>query len=421
MKLDGKTIKTVKLPPGKTEIIIFDDDLKGFGYRLRGGRRTWIVQYRGQEGGTRRWKLGDAEKLNAAQAREAATKVLAKVTLGQDPRADKAKARRNAAFTMQSVASDYLASKELEMQRGEYRAASFRVTKLYLTGKRYFKSLHSMAISKIGLADVALCLNAIDRNSGNVTAGRARSALSSLFTWAAQQGLMGEYPHNPVIATKRPKNSTPRERVLTDHELAAIWHACKDDDFGKITRLLMLTTCRREEIGGVRRSEIVDGVLTLPAERVKNGHKHKLPLMPMALEIIATIPERVGRDHLFGDRSGRGFTRWDACKAELDERLGDKVAQWTLHDLRRTASTWMHGGDDEDDDENEGNVEPHIVEAVLNHYSGHRSGVAGTYNRAKYKRQIRAALALWADHVRSVVEGRERKVVTFPKTAHETA
>jgi integrase len=407
MILEAKTIKALKLPPGQTDAIFFDDGLKGFGLRLRGGRRTWIAQYRSEEGNTRRLKIGDVEKLDAAEARKAAKKALAKAALGQDPRADKAAARRNAAFTLKSVAADYLASKELELKRGEYRAASLRVTKLYLTGKRYFESLHSMAVSTIGLADVALCLNAIERNSGSVTAGRARSALSSLFTWAAQQGLMGENPHNPVIASKRPKDSTPRERVLRDHELAAIWRACNDDDYGRITRLLMLTACRREEIGGLRRSEIVDDVLTLPAERVKNGHEHKLPLLPMAAEIIATIPERVGRDHLFGDRSGRGFTHWAARKAELDERLGDKVAAWTPHDLRRSAATWMYEHD----------VEPHHVEAVLNHFGGHRSGVAGVYNRSKYALQIRNALARWNDHVQSIVEGGERKIVPLPASA----
>jgi integrase len=405
MILDKDTIKTLKLPPGQSDTIFFDDGLKGFGLRLRGDRRTWVAQYRTHEGRTRRLKIGDVEKLNPVQARGAAAKVLAKVTLGEDPQADKAKARRNAAFTLKSVAADYLASKRLELERGEYRAASFRVTKLYLTGERYFEPLHSMAVSKIGLADVARCLNAIELNSGSVTAGRARSALSSLFTWAAQQGLMGENPHNPVIASKRPKDSTPRKRVLKDAELAAIWHACGDDDYGKITRLLMLTACRREEIGGLRWSEIVDGVLTLPAERVKNGYEHKLPLLPMALEIIGTVPKRVGRDHLFGDRSGRGFTHWAARKAELDERLGDKVAQWGLHDLRRSAATWMYGND----------VEPHHVEAVLNHFSGHRSGVAGTYNRARYERQIRNALARWNDHVQSIVEGAEPKVINFAR------
>src|SRR5258708_35498408 len=100
MILDAKTIKTLKLPPGKSDAIFFDDGLKGFGLRLRGDRRTWIAQYRIEDGNTRRLKIGDVEKLNAVQARDAAAKVLAKVTLGEDPRADKAKARRNAAFTL---------------------------------------------------------------------------------------------------------------------------------------------------------------------------------------------------------------------------------------------------------------------------------------------------------------------------------
>ena len=65
------------------------------------------------------------------------------------------------------------------------------------------------------------------------------------------------------------------------------------------------------------------------------------------------------------------------------------MAPWTLHDLRRTESTRMH----------ELGVEPHIVEACLNHVSGHRAGVAGTYNRAAYKSQKAAALDLWAHHI----------------------
>jgi hypothetical protein len=65
-------------------------------------------------------------------------------------------------------------------------------------------------------------------------------------------------------------------------------------------------------------------------------------------------------------------------------------------------------------------VQPHIIEAVLNHYSGHRRGVAGVYNRSPYEREVRAALALWADHVASLVGG-ERKIVPFSQMAHESA
>lgn len=416
MKLDADAIKTFELPPGQTDAIFFDDDLKGFGIRLRGDggglHRTWIAQYRAN-GRTRRSKIGDVEKLNAAEARKAAKKVLAKVVLGNDPQAEKVKARL-AARTLRSVADEYLEMKKFEVEKGEYRASSYRVCKLYLTGKAYFGPLHTTTITEISLMDVATRLNAITRNNGSVTSGRARSALSSVFTWAMQQGLMGERPNNPVIGTKKPDDAKSRERVLADAELAAIWRGCHDDDFGRITRLLMLTACRRDEVGGLRWSEIdlEGGSLTLPAARVKNKHAHKLPLMPMALSIIGTVPKRVGRDHLFGDRSDVGFTHWSARKADLDARLGDKVGEWRLHDLRRTVATWMAG---------DGDVEPHIIEAVLNHYSGHRSGVAGTYNRARYERQIRAAMALWNDHVRSIVEGGERKIVVFPKTAHETA
>jgi integrase len=395
IQLDDQTVATLKLKDGKTDKIWFDDKLIGFGIRMRsdGGRprRTWIAQYRAK-GRTRRLKIGDAEKLNAEQARTKALAALWKVADGKDPQSEKEEARKIAARTLKSVAEEYLAMKKLEVEKGKYRPASYRVTRLYLTGKAYFGPLHSTTISEISLMDIATRLNAITRNNGSVTSGRARSALSSVFTWAMQQGLMGAHPNNPVAATKKPEDSKSRERVLTDAELAAVWRACRDDDYGRITRLLLLTGCRREEIGGLRWSEIdlETGVLTLPATRVKNKHEHKLPLLPMALSIIGAVPERVGRDHLFGDRSDVGFTHWSARKADLDGRLGDKVAQWGLHDLRRSVATWMAG---------HGDVEPHIIEAVLNHYSGHRSGVAGVYNRSRYERQIRAALAVWTDHV----------------------
>jgi hypothetical protein len=72
-----------------------------------------------------------------------------------------------------------------------------------------------------------------------------------------------------------------------------------------------------------------------------------------------------------------------------------------LHDLRRSVATHMA----------ELGVQPHIVEAVLNHVSGHKAGVAGIYNKAAYEREKRQALAIWADHVMAAVEGRASNVV----------
>jgi integrase len=192
--------------------------------------------------------------------------------------------------------------------------------------------------------------------------------------------------------------------VLSDVELAAIWRGCGDDDFGRITRLLILMPSRRSEIGGIRWSSEIEplerGLWTLPAERSKNGRAHTLPLMPMALDIIKAVPKMVSRDYLFGAR-GDGYTRWADGKAALDKRSG--VTGWVLHDIRRTVATRMA----------DLGVQPHIIEQILNHVSGHKAGPAGIYNRSTYDREVRAALALWHDRVRTLIEGGERKLVPY--------
>jgi integrase len=348
-----------------------------------------------------RLKIGNFATLTFEQARAEAKRVLGRVALGEDPMAKRRAQRLGGARTQRAVIDDYLAMKQATL-----RPASLRGARLYLLGG-YFKPLHASAITDIARADVALRLNAIIRDSGPITARAARAALSTFFTWAMKQGIV---EGNPVIGTEDPGPGESRERVLKDAELAAIWRACGEDDYGKIIRLLMLTGCRRNEIGGLRQNEIDrdSATITLPADRVKNAHTHTLPLLPLAQRIIDSVAERTGRDSLFGDRSAAGFTAWSAAKAELDKRLGSKVAAWRLHDLRRTAATWLA---------EHGNIEPHIIEATLNHYSGHRAGVAGTYNRAPYERQIKNALSVWADHLQSIISGGKRKIVPFPQTS----
>jgi integrase len=415
IELNRTTVASLKLAAGKTDQIIFDADERGFGFRLRRDgarlRRSWIVQYRFR-GRTRRFKIGDYPTVTAETARKKAKTILAQVHLGQDPQSDKEADRANGSRTLRTVATEYLEMKALEVERGKYRASSLRVARLYLTGTAYFGPLHSHAVTDITVADIASRLNAINRNSGTSTAGCARSHLSSMFAWAMRQGFMGPNPHNPTSVTENPDDGSSRDRVLRDTEMAAIWRASGNDEFGKIVKLLMLTACRRVEIGGLRWSEIDQeaGTITLPKTRTKNKHEHTLPLTPVAAQIIESIPQRVDRDHLFGERSVSGFTDWDGQKHHLDARL--KLIDWRLHDLRRSVATWMA---------EHGNIEPHIIEAILNHYSGHRSGVAGVYNRATYARQIRVALNLWDDHIRSLIEGGERKVLAFPQAAQESA
>ena len=209
--------------------------------------------------------------------------------------------------------------------------------------------------------------------------------------------------------TNNPGAGTPsRERVLSDDELKQIWQACGDDDFGRIVKLLLLTACRRIEIGGLLWHEInfTTGMLTIPGERTKNGRALVLPLPEAALTILHSCPRRDDRDYVFGREKGGAFSSWSYSTNRLNDQItiknGTPLAHWTLHDLRRTAATRLH---------DDLNCQPHIVEAVLGHYSGHRRGPAGVYNRATYTREIAVALAHWASHLLAIVEGRKQKIV----------
>jgi integrase len=400
MKLTARTITALALPVGKNDYCWWDDEIAGFGYRARvgaGGKmlKSWILQYK-HAGSTRRLLIGSVAALGAEQARAEARKARAKVELGHDPQGDKVERRDKDRHTMRGVIEQYLAAK-----KSAVRPRTFVEISRYLT--EHFKSLHNSPIDTVTRRDVAARLVAIKNTSGAATAGAARNALSAMFAWAMGEGLAES---NPVIGTNRPETNGARERVLSDDELARVWAACDDgSEHSAVVKLLILTACRRAEIGDLCWTWFPPDMssLTIPAAHSKNGRPHTLPVMPMMREIIDTVPHLANRDQLFGERS-HGFTRWH-CKAELDQRSG--VTGWTLHDLRRTVATRMA----------DLGVQPHVIEAVLNHQSGSKRGVAGIYNRSSYTNEVRNALALWADHIRSLVEGGKRKVLTFPQTA----
>jgi integrase len=237
------------------------------------------------------------------------------------------------------------------------------------------------------------------------------------------EGLAGA---NPVIGTNK-REERARNRVLDDElhakddELATIWSALGDDQHSDIVRLLLLTGQRKNEIAALRWSEIdLDrSVIFLPGDRVKNGRPHRIPMSAPVRQILERQKRIEGRDLVFGHGEGP-FAGWRKCKERLDEHTLEirksaatkagrdpktvkPLDHWVLHDLRRTTVTGMA----------DIGIEPHIVEAVVNHASGHKGGIAGTYNYATCEPQKADALVRWADHVLAIVEGRERKILSF--------
>jgi integrase len=260
-----------------------------------------------------------------------------------------------------------------------------------------WKPLHTMPLTKVDRRTIAKRLSELVTTNGPATADRARAVLSAFFTWAMREGLVEA---NPVAATNRPCDGKGRERVLSNAELAKIWYAAGDDPYGTIIKLLILTGQRREEIGGLRWSEIdfATRLIRLPAGRVKNGRPHDVPLSDPAITLLRAVPVMAGRDFVFGSGAS-GFSGFSIPKRALDVRAA--ISPWVLHDLRRSCATHMA----------EIGIAPHIVEAVLNHVSGHKAGIAGIYNRAAYEREKRPALDLWAEHVTALVEDRTTNVV----------
>jgi integrase len=266
--------------------------------------------------------------------------------------------------------------------------------------------------ASIDLADIEAVIDearhqgvpGITAQNKKASEARARSlhtALSSLFRWAKKKKLVAV---NPCIGLERPDPAKVRDRVLDNDELIAFWKACDkiNPAFATVYRLLALTGQRRDEIAGMKWSELHDdGTWHLPKERTKNKRPHIVPLSTQALQLIAAVKRNNNpADLLFTNTGTTPISGWGRSKKSLDAamlvvRKGKVTPPWRIHDLRRTAITGM----------NELGVPPHIVEKVVNHVSGHLAGVAGTYNKSENLPERKAALQRWAAHVHGLVSG----------------
>jgi len=298
-----------------------------------------------------------------------------------------------------------LVPRYLEAHGETVRAKSFVEAKRYL--EQYWRPLHGRSIEAITRQDVVAVIDGFEHK---VAADRARIALSGFFGWAIDRGYCDA---NPTLNIRARGQRAARARVLSAEELRAVWNACGSDDYGAIVRLLILTGQRRSEMGDLRWPEVdlPKRQVELPGARTKNGRAHLVPLPDAAIAILEGIHRREGRDFVFGIGAG-GFSGWSKSKADLDRRIAAtarSMAPWTLHDLRRTFVTQVS---------EHGIAAPHVVEAIVNHISGAKAGVAGVYNRATYLTEKRRALDVWSEHVLALVNSRPSNVaILFSSTA----
>jgi integrase len=394
MKFTDTNVSKLTLPDGKSEAFFWADDVIGLAVRLRSGgaKPNWVFQYR-VGARSRRMSLGAVSAISAAAARARAIQLYAAVKAGGDPAAAKAKAATTLGETFGDSVAIYL-----RRQAECLRARSLVEVTRHLSS--HCKPIHRLPLAEIDRRAISRLLSGLAETSGPVTSNRVGSSIAAFFSWAIREGWVDANPASDL--NKRAE--VPRSRTLADDEIRKVWAATGGtDQYSSVVRLLLLTGARREEVGGLRWDEIDfdKATITLPPSRTKNAKEHQIPLSPLALDVLEAQPRR-DRTHVFGEGPTHGFRGWSQGKFELDARTKIEP-RWVVHDLRRTLSTRMH----------ELGVQPHIVEAVLNHMSGHKAGVAGVYNKAVYANEKRMALALWAEHAAAIVEDRPAKVISL--------
>jgi hypothetical protein len=146
MRLTTLAVAGLVPPPEKPDHIEWDDTLPGFGVRLRGHSKRWVVQYRiGRQ--QRRESLGDVRRVSLDDARRIARQRFARVEMGTDPAAER-KAATAAALTFAAAAGRYL-----DARRDRLRPNTYKAAERYFG--RYWKPLHERPLGAIKRADVA--------------------------------------------------------------------------------------------------------------------------------------------------------------------------------------------------------------------------------------------------------------------------
>ncbi|MEX6506949.1 tyrosine-type recombinase/integrase [Jiella sp. M17.18] len=372
------------------------------------GKKSWAVRYR-HAGKPRKVTVGPYPAFDLKAAREAGAALLRAASEGADPAAEKAQAK---ALALANVDPDdtveKLLSTFIERHVSRNRSAS-EVERLFR--KEVIPAWGSKRITDIGRSDLVKLLDKIVDRGAPYTANRTFANLRKFGNWLVSRGLIDR---NFCDGVEQPAQETKRDRILDDRELMLVWKAAEDMGFpfGPLVQILILTGQRRDEVAGMRWSELnlASATWTMPRERTKNDKLHQVALCDRAIAILKAIPRIHGSDFVFtttGKTSVSGFSRAkEAIDKKIEEMLAeeenaDPVPSWRFHDLRRTAASGMARI----------GIGIAVVEKILNHVSGTFSGIVGIYQRHEFLEERRHALEAWGSYVGSILEDRPTNVV----------
>lgn len=385
------------LTSGPKDELWWDISLRGFGVKVtRGGSKTFLIQYRmgGRGALTRRYTIGKLDSpWDVASARDEAERLLRMVATGLDPQIiERQRKSDEIDLIFQKYSERFLADfgqKYWRPRTFQSRAADLR---------RWANPvLKAKPLPSITRRDITAVLDSLPKHSPALPRN-VFAVLRKMFTWAKQRG---DIEKSPCEGVKPPPAVKARDRVLKDDELMLV-AALSDtlgNPFGPFVRMLLVTGQRRDEVAGMRWEELDQTTFEwlLPKARSKNHNAHLMPLNDIAvrgLDELAGGPRWPLSGYVFSTTGVTPISGFSRMKRRLDAVVdravqGNSLMPWRLHDLRRTMATNLQRL----------GVRFEVTEALLNHVSGARSGIAGVYQRHDWHAEKRDAVTLWNDQL----------------------
>jgi integrase len=406
MAKDLTQVAIDKLKPGPSRREVPDGHTRGLLLVVQPtGKMGWALRYR-FHGRPRKYTIGDYPGISLQDARAAASRALAAIAADKDPAAEKqaAKAAARAARRQTSDAVEKVIDDFISLH-AKPNTRDWKETQRLLS--QFAKAWEGRRLAVIGKPDIHRILDGIVARGAPVGANRAFAQLRKMCRWAVSRGII---ERSPCEGIEPPSTETVRDRVLSLDELRLVWRAADKlgFPFGPITKLLILTSQRRSEVGGMEWNELdlENRLWTIPASRSKNRRQHAIPLSLQVIEIIKWVPRFSGSRFLFspGKAAPSGFSK---AKERLDRFIvrdnGSPIAPWIMHDIRRSAATGLAGL----------GVNLPVIERILNHVSGSFAGVVGIYQRHTFPTEMRDAMERWGRRIESLVSGEAGNVIEF--------
>jgi len=366
-----------------------------FDYRVNGRRETLVIgKYDPTVGAKKPRELDELDygmSLSLAEARLLMTRAHRSIEQGESPSRSKVEKRTEAAdaLTFGSWAEKYFAEADL--------AESTKAMRKSVYDRNLADEFGRLKLEEITPVRLMARCEKIKERGAAAPAVHAREIVLQVFRFIQARGLKIDNPAESIrpsaIATFK-----ARDRALTPAEIHTFFKALEQTATMSTLRLavkfMLLTLVRKTEFIEAKWDEVnfETAIWTIPKDRMKAGRPHNVYLSQQALDILVAFKTCFSASSYL--HPGRYETELPISSATLNRVIdatvkvvhdrGEDFDPFTVHDLRRTASTLLH----------EAGFNSDWIEKCLAH---EQRGVRAIYNKAEYAEQRRTMLQAWAD------------------------